>query len=333
MNQNQTLLTAGESRVVRRQPRGTINRRACEKCRQLKIKCDGDAEKDSPCTNCDAGTCVFDKSPRKNRQVEKLNTQVNNLEKSLKQTHNDFKQKSEQLKYTIEILKLEKQIQSLLFDCYNYFNNCQESQEIYGQLRKSIEESRCTQLCLQLMKAFLEKLLRNEDPNTIISSLKMIAENTLSCCEPESSFTIISPELYDEIARMQLSPELNNSSINTTTSMSGSVSPSPSLSGTVTNGMASGIATMTLQSPIPGTGSDDGSEIGGSPFAPSASPIFPNPDAQYYAQQNSFLSPTIVLASNVNVDSQNNTSGLDFFTFGVDVNQNSFDVYYQNNQE
>ncbi|CAG8747220.1 4252_t:CDS:1, partial [Racocetra fulgida] len=298
----------------RRQPRGTINRRACEKCRQLKIKCDGDAEKDLPCTNCDAGTCVFDKSPRKNRQVEKLNTQVNNLEISLRQTHNDFKQKSEQLKYTIEILKLEKQIQSLLFDCYDYFNNCQENQEIYGQLRKSIEESRCTKLYLQLMKAFLEKLLRNEDSNTIISSLKMIAENTLSCCEPESSFMIIPPELYDQIVQMQFASELNNSSINTATSMSGSVSPSP------TNGMASGIATMSLQSPIPGTGSDDGSEISGSPFAPSASPIFPSPDAQYFAQQNSYLSPTIVISQNV--DSQNNAAGTIDFVY-LDVSPNN----------
>ncbi|CAG8573014.1 7273_t:CDS:1 [Dentiscutata erythropus] len=325
MNSNQTLLTTGEPRVVRRQPRGTINRRACEKCRQLKIKCDGDAEKDLPCSNCDAGTCVFDKSPRKNRQVEKLNTQVNNLEVSLRQTHDDFQQKSEKLKHTIETLKMEKQIQSQLFDCYNYFNNSQENQAVFQQLRKSIEESRCELLWLHLMKAFLDKLLQNENPDVIISNLKVIAENSLAFREPESSFMITPPELIDEVIRMQQTSELNNSSTNTATSMSGSVSPSPSL---VTNGMASGIATMSLRSPIPGTGSDDGSEIN-SPFAASTSPIFPSPDAQYYSQQNPYLSPLLGIPQNV---APNAAGTLDLNYMDV-IPNNSFGVYYSDQSE
>ncbi|RIB26797.1 hypothetical protein C2G38_2162318 [Gigaspora rosea] len=322
MNPNQTLLTTGETRVVRRQPRGTINRRACEKCRQLKIKCDGDAEKDLACSNCDAGTCVFDKSPRKNRQVEKLNTQVNNLEISLRQTHDDFQQKSVQLKHTIETLKLEKQIQSLLFDCYNYFNNSQENQIVYQQLRKSIEESRCESVSLLIMKAFLDKLLQNDDPDVIITNLKMMAENALAFREPESSFTITPPELIEEILRMQQASELNNSSTNTATSMSGSVSPSPSL---VTNGMANDIATLSLRSPIPGTGSDDGS---GSPFATSASPIFPSPDAQYYSQQNPYLSPILGIHQNVTP----NTAGTLDLNYMDVIPNNSF-VYYPDQSE
>ncbi|PKB95050.1 kinase-like protein [Rhizophagus irregularis] len=35
-------------------------RKACQKCRQLKIKCDKNAENDVPCSNCDVGTCVYE---------------------------------------------------------------------------------------------------------------------------------------------------------------------------------------------------------------------------------------------------------------------------------
>ncbi|CAG8732063.1 1609_t:CDS:2, partial [Gigaspora margarita] len=50
--------------------KGSINRSACMKCRQLKIKCDGNIGTKLPCTNCDAGTCAYDN--RNKRGIRKL---------------------------------------------------------------------------------------------------------------------------------------------------------------------------------------------------------------------------------------------------------------------
>src|SRR6266496_3924308 len=83
MSESQLPFSLTANQPTRRQPRGSINRRACQKCRILKIKCDGDPENDIACSNCDVGTCVYDKSPRKNRQVERLNTKIENLEMTL----------------------------------------------------------------------------------------------------------------------------------------------------------------------------------------------------------------------------------------------------------
>ncbi|UZO10568.1 uncharacterized protein OCT59_002148 [Rhizophagus irregularis] len=53
-------------------------RKACQKCRQLKIECDGNAENDVPCSNCDVGTCIYGKSSKKNYQIEKTSEILEN---------------------------------------------------------------------------------------------------------------------------------------------------------------------------------------------------------------------------------------------------------------
>lgn len=220
---------------VRRQPRGSINRRACQKCRHLKIKCDGDAERNISCTNCDYGTCVYDKSPRKNRQVEKLNSKVENLEKILMETQENLKiindncvKKAEDN----EILKLEKQVLNLLFDCHTHFV---DHSIIFNQLRQVINESRIWYILLQVVQALLIKLSQNDvnSTNSIIATLKTIAESCINYCNPEDTFNPIPQNIIEE---MNIS---NNQLFNATP--------------TVTTGLEN----LALHSP----GSDAGSEI------------------------------------------------------------------------
>src|SRR5579862_5769917 len=68
---------------VSKRTRGPINKRACQRCRQGKIKCDGDAESGKSCSNCDPSHCKFDNSPRKNKQVESLKLRLNAVEEQL----------------------------------------------------------------------------------------------------------------------------------------------------------------------------------------------------------------------------------------------------------
>src|SRR6266542_2919879 len=86
MSESQLPFSLTANQPTRRQPTGSINRRPCQKCKILKIKCDGDPENDIACSNCDVGTCVYDKSPRKNRQVENLKAKVESLENALLET-------------------------------------------------------------------------------------------------------------------------------------------------------------------------------------------------------------------------------------------------------
>jgi hypothetical protein len=230
---------------VRRQPRGSINRRACQKCRHLKIKCDGDAERNLSCSNCDYGTCVYDKSPRKNRQVEKLNTKVENLEKSLMETQENLKiindnciKKAED----IEILKLEKQVLNLLIDCQNHFA---EHLVTFNQLRQAINESRCWYILLQVIQALLLRLTQNDGNNTngIIATLRTIAESSINYCNPDDAFNPNASIPQNIIEEMNISNISNNHQLfNTTISAP-----------TITTGLEN----LALHSP----GSDAGSEI------------------------------------------------------------------------
>ncbi|GBB98491.1 hypothetical protein RclHR1_03240016 [Rhizophagus clarus] len=197
------LSISAANQPIRRQPRGSINRRACQKCRHLKIKCDGDAERNISCSNCDYGMCVYDKSPRKNRQVERLNSKVENLEKTLMETQENMKIISDNCvkkSNDIEILKLEKQVLNLLFDCHSHFV---DHPVTFRQLRQVINESRCWSIYLELTQALLLKLSQNEGNNTnsIISTLKTIAESCISCCNQEDAFNPNAPpqNIIDEM--------------------------------------------------------------------------------------------------------------------------------------
>ncbi|CAG8579153.1 13099_t:CDS:1 [Acaulospora morrowiae] len=182
------------SRVIRRQPRGSINKRACENCRRLKIRCDGDSERNVECSNCETGTCVFDKAPRRNRQVERLNNQVKNLETNLERIRNDFHQQASRSDHIISILKQEKEIQRLLLNCQSYFQSCHEHQIIFEQLNQIIEKSQCWSILLPLVRELLIRLSHNTtDSVSIINALKMIAENTMRFCQPDSSINGMTP--------------------------------------------------------------------------------------------------------------------------------------------
>src|SRR4051812_13255716 len=175
--------SSAPNQPIRRQPRGSINRRACQKCRHLKIKCDGDAENNLACSNCDQGTCVYDKSPRKNRQVEKLNSKIESLEKTLMEAQANLE--SIQI-YSADVLKAEKQILNTLFDC-----NLTEHPLIFNQLRQIINESRCLPILLPVIHTLLIRLTQPQDDNTknnIIATLKTIVENTMNYCNQDDSF-------------------------------------------------------------------------------------------------------------------------------------------------
>ncbi|RIA84176.1 hypothetical protein C1645_825899 [Glomus cerebriforme] len=233
---------------TKRQPRGSINRRACQKCRHLKIKCDGDAENNVSCSNCDYGTCVYDKSPRKNRQVEKLNSKIENLENLLVETQsnieiiqNDFIKKTEEYNCNVEILKWEKQISNLLFDCNNFFA---DHPIVFNQLRQAINESRCWAILLPVINALLSRLSQddNNSTNSIIATLRTIAEASMNYCNPDDAFNpsaTIPQNLFDEI---NISNQLNTT-ITTTES--------------VPTTMTTGMANLALHSP----GSDIGSDM------------------------------------------------------------------------
>ncbi|RHZ75908.1 hypothetical protein Glove_208g54 [Diversispora epigaea] len=192
-----------EAPQVIRRSRGKINKRACEKCRQLKIRCDGDAQEGSVCSNCDKGSCVYDQSPRKNRQVEKLKTQVSDLESNLKQISKSFENQNFQL----GVLRMEKKIMAQLINCQSYFY---ESQSTFNQLVQCIEESRCLSIFLPIIRDLLFLLISNENRTTIVGCLKTIAESTLRCCEPDSS---LGNEYPEEWAKEILNFVTNNNLI------------------------------------------------------------------------------------------------------------------------
>ncbi|RGB26148.1 hypothetical protein C1646_721902 [Rhizophagus diaphanus] len=236
-----SIQTPAANQPVRRQPRGSINRRACQKCRHLKIKCDGDAERNISCSNCDYGTCMYDKSPRKNRQVEKLNSKVENLEKTLMETQENLKIINENCIKKAEdneILKLEKQVLNLLFDCQNHFVN---HPVIFTQLRQVINESRCWYILLQLIQALLLRLSQNDvnSTNSIIATLKTIAESCINFCNPDNAFNPNASIPQNIIEEMNIS---NNHLFNTTIN---------------TPSVTTGLENLALHSP----GSDAGSEM------------------------------------------------------------------------
>nr|CAG8433309.1 6228_t:CDS:2 [Entrophospora candida] len=150
---------------TRRQPRGKINKRACMNCRKLKVKCDGDALAGKDCTNCGKGTCVFDQSPRKNRQVENLTRQLDgvtetlgktqeNLEKLQKQT-GDKDAKIDILQLERDISRLERDISQSLFKCLLRF---QHESVLLTDLLDIVNEIGCRPV-LELLSSLLSRIL------------------------------------------------------------------------------------------------------------------------------------------------------------------------------
>src|SRR5579883_1991877 len=141
-----------------RRTRGPINKRACQRCRTGKIKCDGNAETGSPCSNCDPGSCKYDNSPRKNKQVEALKQRMSEIEENLttqKSVTEALATQHDLLTKAVEIKEYEKQIMYLLFNSYRFFNS---NQSLFSQLMDVVKNGQCFLPILQLMREALVRL-------------------------------------------------------------------------------------------------------------------------------------------------------------------------------
>ncbi|CAG8487714.1 7636_t:CDS:1 [Ambispora leptoticha] len=178
--------------------RGPINKRACQRCRQGKIKCDGNAETGAPCSNCDVNTCKYDNSPRKNKQVEALKTRMNEIENKLRQqitvTENLTKENAT-LHQGVEVKQLEKQVLKELYGQRDYFVTAQY-QSLFENLQKVLIESRCFVAILQLIKEHLVRLPLMDNQNRtddIMHGLEQLANISLNC-PINSNYGPLSPE-------------------------------------------------------------------------------------------------------------------------------------------
>lgn len=236
-----TFLSSTVNQPEKRQPRGKINHRACQKCRNLKIKCDGDAENNISCSNCDYGTCVYEESPRKKRKIEILNTKIKHPEKDVEVVRNDCTNVTN-VTNVIEILKLEKQILNLLIEYSSLFA---DHPMIFNQLRQAINESRCLFSLLQIIHELLLRLSQSDgnDTNSIIETLKRVAESIMNYCNPNDAFN---PNIQNISNNQQLFSTTNPTTINPIT-------------GEVSTSMTTGMVNLTLHSPGSEVGSDMGS--------------------------------------------------------------------------
>ncbi|CAH1762352.1 22290_t:CDS:2 [Entrophospora sp. SA101] len=154
---------------TRRQPRGKINKRACMNCRKLKVKCDGDALAGKDCTNCGKGTCVFDQSPRKNRQVENLTRQIDGMTETLRKTQENLEKHQKQTDAKdakIDILQLERDISQSLFKCLLRF---QHQSVLLLKLLNIVNEIGCRPV-LELLSGLLSRILEENEDFPILPS-------------------------------------------------------------------------------------------------------------------------------------------------------------------
>ncbi|CAG8544471.1 9406_t:CDS:2, partial [Ambispora gerdemannii] len=153
--------------------RGPINKRACQRCRQGKIKCDGNAETGHPCSNCDANTCKYDNSPRKNKQNG------------------------------VEIKQFEKKVLKELYEQKEYFVRTQ-SLSLFDQLLQVLMESRCFITILQLIKEHLVRLPLIDNQNRtvdIMQGLEQLANISINC-EINSNYGPLSRENTEILHRI-----------------------------------------------------------------------------------------------------------------------------------
>jgi hypothetical protein len=153
--------------VLAKRTRGPINKRACQRCRQGKIKCDGDAETGKPCSNCDPQHCKYDNSPRKNKQVESLKLRLNAVEEQLIAITSDV---SEQL----QTKDIEKEILCLLYESKEHFVSYEP---LFEGLRDALKQSRCIRPVLPITFELLKRLggERNHIPD-IMKSLQRFVD-------------------------------------------------------------------------------------------------------------------------------------------------------------
>ncbi|CAG8534451.1 15204_t:CDS:1 [Racocetra persica] len=190
--------------------RGPINKRACQRCRQGKIKCDGDAETGKPCSNCDPELCKYDNSPRKNKQVENLKQRLQKVEEQLV-----FILKSSGDK--LELTYIEKETLCLLYENKERFNGS----AVFQGLLEAIKQCHLDKQLLVYTYSLLERISTNEDKiQGIIESLQRVL---FAATERAKNLSIPS-------ANTQLEQQQYDSSI-----MSGSVDPTMILANNPSN--------------------------------------------------------------------------------------------------
>jgi hypothetical protein len=152
--------------VLTKRTRGPINKRACQRCRQGKIKCDGDAESGKPCSNCDPQHCKYDNSPRKNKQVESLKLRLNAVEEQLIAITSDV---SEQL----QTKDVEKEILCLLYESKEHFIGYET---LFEGLRDALKQSRCIRPVLPITFELLKRLGERKCIPGIMDSLQRFVD-------------------------------------------------------------------------------------------------------------------------------------------------------------
>ncbi|CAI2164515.1 19371_t:CDS:2 [Funneliformis geosporum] len=180
------------SNVLAKRTRGPINKRACQRCRQGKIKCDGDAESGKACSNCDPQHCKYDNSPRKNKQVELLKHRLTEVEVHLEAITRDIGEK-------LTIKDLEKEILCMLYESKEHFS----SPQLFQELKDAIKQSRCIKPVLVIT---YELLTRLPDPKNVdyIPSIMQSLQRFVDCAntyekDASISTTSSSNELMNRI--------------------------------------------------------------------------------------------------------------------------------------
>ncbi|KAF0403450.1 c6 transcription factor [Gigaspora margarita] len=144
--------------------RGPINKRACQRCRQGKIKCDGDAETGKACSNCDPDLCKYDNSPRKNKQVENLKQRLQKVEEQLLIIYKSYNDK-------LESTYIEKETLCLLYENKGRFTDT----SIFQGLIEAIKQCHLDRQLLSLTYSLLQRIATHEDKiPEIITSLQRV---------------------------------------------------------------------------------------------------------------------------------------------------------------
>uniref|UniRef100_A0A1D1XJ72 Putative transcription factor SEF1 n=1 Tax=Anthurium amnicola TaxID=1678845 RepID=A0A1D1XJ72_9ARAE len=164
--------------VLTKRTRGPINKRACQRCRQGKIKCDGDAESGKPCSNCDPQHCKYDNSPRKNKQVESLKLRLNAVEEQLIAITNDVNDQ-------LQTKDVEKEIICLLYESKEHFNGYDS---LFEGLRDALKQSRCIRPVLPITYELLKRLGERKCIPGIMDSLQRFVD----CANSDSLYPVLS---------------------------------------------------------------------------------------------------------------------------------------------
>ncbi|CAG8538529.1 13084_t:CDS:1 [Acaulospora colombiana] len=166
------------SNSMTKKTRGPINKRACQRCRQGKIKCDGDAELGKPCSNCDPQNCKYDNAPRKNKQVEQLKQRMAILEEQLVSIVKELNEK-------LSTKDLEMEILCQLCESKELFNGS----EVFSRLKNAIKNDKLPKQLLLFTRELLQRMSKNHEKiPDIIESLQRVVE----CAEYDKDPAVIS---------------------------------------------------------------------------------------------------------------------------------------------